>query len=123
MDRMLEFRKAREEDADLIAWCVLRALGIEQDPDEIILGICRDSDTLYSWKNTMVATVGGEDIGCLVSYPGESYAQARRRTIEIIGEDCWLNAPGTPMETCDGEYYLDSPGLSFPASAVTATAP
>ena len=111
---MVSISTARVEDAPFIAKVVLAAMGLgEMDTDEVqdpaLVAICKMEDTLYSYRNSLIAKIDGENAGCLVAYPGEIYAECRRRTFALIGQlrGKELEA-GTQMETFPGEYYLDS---------------
>lgn len=105
-------RQAERTEAAFVAKCVLAAVNlydfkndsIEKDTAEYVCG--RD-DTLYSWRNTRIATIGGEPVGCMVSYPGETYAAAREITFGIF-KDAGREMTGTEFETGPGEWYLDS---------------
>lgn len=110
----MDIRKAKEGEAALIARCVIEAMHIRMTPEteslrETMERICAMPDTLYSWRNTLVATVGGAFAGSITSYPGSIYKETRERTFSIAAE-----MPGTPRsgemddETRPGEYYLDS---------------
>lgn len=105
-------RQAESTDAPFVAKCVLAAVNlydfktdsIEKDVAEYVCG--RD-DTLYSWRNARIATIAGEAVGCMVSYPGDIYAAAREITFGIF-KDAGREMTNTEIETGPGEWYLDS---------------
>lgn len=110
-------RPATENDAPIIARCVLAAMEIV-DIDTIVpsemhtavknLEVATlDDARLYSCKNSLIADVNGDAVGCLISYCGDDYATLRKRTFDILYEESGLDLRNNPMETGPGEYYLD----------------
>lgn len=107
-------RDGRVEDSSFIAECVLASVDKfefgEEHPSEYIgfEAACSMTDTLYSYRNAIIAESGGRPVGCIISYPGDIYAGARAKTDAVVS-----NLTGDPidtcsdMETCPGEYYLD----------------
>lgn len=122
MDQKIVIRNAVPEDAPFIAECVLAAIGMydfKQKPEMLkdLEAVCASSDTLYSWKNTRMAVIqnpGCQDIknttvGCLISYPGEFYMEARDRTWQQgFAGGKKEDYSSAAMETGEGEYYLDT---------------
>lgn len=101
-------RNAAQEDISFVAECVLAAVGMYdfgQRPEEFekVLALCAMDDTLYSYRNAIIATLDSLPIGCLICYPGGGYAAARERTFAQIPVSA-----DSDMETGPGEYYLDS---------------
>lgn len=118
-DNRILIRDASAEDAPLIAWAVLSAIGHVEDSEEcrrllpVVTEICSLGNTLYSWKRTRVATVDGTAVGCLVSYDGALYDSLRPRTWAMFSSERGENLPqeviqANGIETRAGEYYLDS---------------
>lgn len=111
----VNLRNAEKEDSEFVAECVLAAMGMYDFTERseefgAVLALCSAYDTLYSYRNAIIATAGGVSIGCLVCYPGDGYASARKRTFSMIAfPDGGLNS--SDMETGPGEYYLDSLAL------------
>ncbi len=82
--------------------------------------ICRREDTLYSWRNTLVAVEDGADAGSestmsgskvagsLTSYDGARYLEMRELTFGLARERFGWVPPMMDDETCAGEWYLDS---------------
>lgn len=106
-------RDATFEHASFIGKCVLAAMDLydfsisaAENPDTI--AVCGRKDTLYSYKNSRLAMIEDVPVGCLVSYPGEIYEEARRLTFSLLpGVDKgMLEASGA--ETGPGEFYLDT---------------
>ncbi len=96
--------------------------------------ICRREDTLYSWRNTLVAVADGGDgevaagvgpavddgvelkvtsggsmvVGSLTSYDGAEYLAMRELTFALAREKFGWEPPLMDDETCAGEWYMDS---------------
>ena len=123
----VEIRRAYPEDAPFIAESVLAAMGYDRD-SSISLGtgenhsvtksheevkraleeIAARPDTLYSYRNSRIATYGGEVAGVIVGYDGAAYREMAELTFGLIAGRLG-SAPFNPgEETCGGEYYLDS---------------
>ena len=108
---------ATEHDAPIIARCVLAAMEIvnidANVPSEMLAAVKNlevatlDDARLYSCRNSIIAEIAGEAVGCLISYSGDRYAAMRKRTFDILYEESGLDLRGNPMETGVGEYYLD----------------
>ena len=123
----VEIRRAYPEDAPFIAESVLAAMGYDRD-SAISLGtgenhsvsksheevkraledIAARPDTLYSYRNSRIATYGGEVAGVIVGYDGAAYREMAELTFGLIAGKLGT-APFNPgEETGEGEYYLDS---------------
>lgn len=108
-------RQATEKDAIIVAKCVLAAMEIldfdasiptnMEKPFINLKEATLDNSRLYSCKNSLIADVNGNAVGCLISYCGDDYATLRKRTFDILYEESGLDLRNNPMET--GEYYLD----------------
>lgn len=102
-------RPARADDARFIAENVFRALLIDNPSDsqmDVLESICRREDTLYSWRNTMIAMRDGRRAGILVSYDGARYRSMRDITFPIfLGDE---DFSGMDDECRAGEMYCDS---------------
>ncbi len=121
----VELRKARPSDASFIADVVLAAMGYDIFNPEVLssgdtpfgtlsavhnalVKVCSKEDTLYSWKNTCIATYCGKVAGALVSYDGAGYGEAADRTFSLMARLMNTEKPTPGEETGPGEYYLDS---------------
>ena len=121
----VEFRKGRASDAPFIADAVLAAMGydifnpsLSVDAEtsfgpisavrDALIKVCSKEDTLYSWKNTTVATFCGKTAGAIVSYDGGSYKETAERTFALMAKLLNTGKPEPGSETGEGEYYLDS---------------
>ena len=114
-------RPATENDAPIIARCVLAAMDIididANIPTEMLAAVKNlevatlDDARLYSCRNSLIAEIAGEAVGCIISYSGDRYAAMRKRTFDILYEESGLDLRGNPMETGIGEYYLDCMAL------------
>lgn len=106
-------RDALQDHATFVSKCVLAAMDLYGfGPGEAVnpntVAVCNREDTLYSYKNSRLAMAGDVPVGCLVSYPGEIYREARALTFSLIPEvDRDLLEASAP-ETGPGEYYLDT---------------
>lgn len=112
-------KDATRDDTQFIAWAVLSAIGHEEGTEEfqkllpVVTDICSMDNTLYSWRRTRVAVVGGTVVGCLVSYDGAEYDTLRPLTWSLFGQGYDGELPeeviaANGIETKAGEYYLDS---------------
>lgn len=121
----VELRKGRASDAPFIADAVLAAMGYDIFNPELpadagtsfgpisavrdaLIKVCSKEDTLYSWKNTTVATFCGKTAGAIVSYDGGSYKETAERTFALMAKLLNTEKPEPGSETGEGEYYLDS---------------
>lgn len=121
----VELRKGRASDAPFIADAVLAAMGydifnpsLSADAEtsfgpisavrDALIKVCSKEDTLYSWKNTTIATFCGKTAGAIVSYDGGSYKETAERTFALMAKLLNTEKPEPGSETGEGEYYLDS---------------
>lgn len=107
----IKIRKATKADARFIAENVLRALHIEESDNEHIeylAGICGREDTLYSWKNAVIALYDGVPAGLMIAYDGARYRRMRDLTFPMIRRYVGDDYPLMDDEACAGEFYLDS---------------
>ena len=111
------FRDAVRDDALFIARCILAAVGefdfSDMDRDsvqqQIIMEDCSMDRSLYSYTHTRIAECDGKPVGCLLSYPGEEYAELRKATWDRIDRATGRSYSSiSDTETGAGEYYLDS---------------
>ena len=111
-------RKARVEDAEIIARAVEMAIDNEEavrdycgdDYLAVLQEIARRKATQYSWTQALVAEVDGVAAGAVVGYDGAQLAKLREGTFEVLME-CIGRIPRIDDETEAGEYYLDSVGV------------
>ncbi len=113
----ITIRQATEKDATIVAKCVLAAMEIldidasistnMEKPFKNLKEATLDTTRLYSCKNSLIADVNGDAVGCLISYCGDDYATLRKRTFDILYEESGLDLRNNPMETGPAEYYLD----------------
>ena len=114
----ITIRPATEADAALIAQVVAMAIGDEEGVRhycgehylDVLADIASQSDTQYSWQQTLVAEVDGEAVGAVVGYDGGELSRLREGTYGVIRKTI---AEAQPIidETEAGEYYLDSVGV------------
>ena len=115
---IVQLRDATLDDAPFIARVVLAGIDmLDIDavlPDEQraifehLIEICCMDDTLYSYCNTRIAEVDGKPVGALVAYDGACYAKMREKTFGLVQQTSGMDLSRNAMETCPGEYYLDS---------------
>jgi len=111
MRHMTTLRKATPADARFIAENVLRALHIEDSDEEhlkLLTDICGREDTLYSWKNAVIALYDDIPAGLMVAYDGAHYRQMRDVTFPLIMHYVGDNYTEQDDEARAGEFYLDS---------------
>ncbi len=122
--KIMIIRKATPADAAAIARNILAAMDFDAfaeplpaDLQPLLAGltdICAREDTLYSWRNTLVAEddglVTGDALvaGSLTSYDGGKYLEMRDLTFALIRESSGWTPPLMDDETRPGEWYLDS---------------
>lgn len=105
----ITIKKATQEDAPFIAWTVLTALDMNTENLNKTIESCRDSKSLYSWKNSIIAYNNQHPIGCIISYPGDNYKEMREYTWHRLwGKKHCDKIENIPLETKKGEYYIDS---------------
>lgn len=111
MKEYITLRKALPTDALFIAQNVLRALHIEEtNPEHInhLAMISSRQDTLYSWRNAVIALYDGIPAGLMVAYDGSRYRQMRDITFPMIRMYVGDHYQQMDDETGPGEFYLDS---------------
>ena len=112
MNHTVSFRNALPEDAVFISRGFHTAMLYEDTPESQILTfaekICRREDTLYSWRNTILAVVDGNPVGMITSYEGSRYHEMRVLTLQLVKEHLGIEFPDMEDEASVGEYYLDS---------------
>lgn len=112
---MITLRKATPTDAEFLSTIVIMALGEDYasclnnaQQMQSTVSVCRQEDTLYSWRNAWIAERDGELAGAIIGYDGERYSQMRQATFsrlqDVISEDVMQ----MQEETQAGEFYLDS---------------
>lgn len=121
---VITVRNARKEDASDVAWLIMMAWPVEEflamdeslteeSLHERIQSYVEADDTLYSYRNTIVAVCGDRICGAINGYDGARYEDLKRP----ITEDFSVRYPNAQNdfslvhETEAGEYYLDSIGV------------
>lgn len=116
---------ATKEDAHLIAWAIMEAVGegivdslaggkTREDVESIFTNLAMRTDSQYSYLNTRIAvTAEGMKAGVCISYNGEDLRRLRRSFFEeanrVLGWNMTEEEIETvPGETCGEEFYLDS---------------
>lgn len=107
----ISIRPARQEDAEFIARNVMRGMGIDE-PHPVLLKalteVCGMDDTLYSYRNTRIATIEDIPVGSLTAYDGGIYEQTSKRTFSRVAQMTGQVIGNPGKETKAGEFYLDS---------------
>lgn len=109
--KLLRLRAATPEDAPFIAWAIAAALHKEESDDglhSLFCEICQREDTLYSWRNTIIADYEGKAIGALTCYDGARYRNLRDITFPLFSGTVNYELSQMEMETSAGEFYIDS---------------
>lgn len=107
-------RNADSADITLVANVVCMALG-EELAEKLCGGlgislmeqVVASKDTVYSYKNTLVAELKGQTVGALVGYDGAKMWELRKPTFEMI-QKATGETPELEEETSPGEFYIDS---------------
>lgn len=113
----MRIRQATIEDAPFIAESLMSAVGIDEPTEELMRSVrvlCQRDDTLYSWRNTLIAEVDGKCAGSITSYKGCDYERMRSVTFDYVLQTTGQDFHGMDMETLTGEYYLDSLAVRQP---------
>ena len=118
VDPIVQLRDATMDDAPFIGRVVLAGIDMldidEKLSDEQraiyehLMDICRMDDTLYSYRNTIIAEVDGNRVGALVAYDGARYAALRAKTFGLVQQTSGMDLSRNAMEAGPGEFYLDS---------------
>lgn len=127
MKNMKEYKviDATPEDAPLIAWAVMEAVGngiigelakesSREAVQSVFTSLASKENTQYSYLNTkIVTTPEGEKAGVCVSYSGGDIRRLRRAFFEEANRTLGWNLTSEeietlPCETCEEEFYLDS---------------
>lgn len=105
----ITIRDARKEDVGIVAWTVLMALDMDTDEMEKFIKSCSEDDSIYSWRNAIVATIDGTPVGCLIAYEGSRYKELRDKSWLQLWDDMDPEYLKTiEDEAVEGEFYLDS---------------
>ena len=64
-------KNATKKDAESVAWVIFAALDEYGRASEKMLGVCSESDTLYSYDKMRLVYVDGKIAGGLLSYEGK----------------------------------------------------
>lgn len=113
VDIRMFIRDASREDLPLVSKTVMAAAHMNDFPavsgyDDEFVAICSRTDTLYSFKHARIMTVDGVAVGCMISYPGDIYAKARKVTFGMFSDVPEQMLEETGTEAFPGEWYLDS---------------
>lgn len=108
-------RPATVCDAPFIAAVVAMAIADEdalhaycgKDYISVLAEVASLEDSQYSYRNALVAEVGGRLAGAVVGYDGAALHALRSNTLAVV-EKRTGHLPHIVDETGEGEYYLDS---------------
>lgn len=117
-------RPASRADAPAVARLLMMAWPIESflamSPGmtedmlaEIITGYVEAEDTLYSYRNNIVAVTDGKIAGTVCGYDGAMYEALKRPVLEDFRDRFPSDRQsfGNVTETEAGEFYIDSAGV------------
>ena len=91
-------RPAKIEDASFVGESVNKSIDDKGNLKELIR-LAKTKDTLYDFRNALIAEVEGRTVGCIIAYEGGLYWYKFHKT--------WTNIPFEP-QTISGEYHIDS---------------
>lgn len=122
MYKKVIYRNARKEEAKEIACYLLSAWPVEaflEMSDDLTVEGLRDmvaeyveaEDTIYSYRNTIVAEVEGRLAGAITGYDGSRFEEMKRPVIEDLEKRFGEVPYASVRETAPGEFYLDSIGV------------
>ena len=111
-------REATPADSAIIAKVIAMAIGDDyavrdycgEDYHAVLTEMALREDTQYSWRQSLVAEVGGVAVGAVVGYDGAQLQRLREGTFAVL-YDRLGRVPNIVDETEAGEYYLDSVGV------------
>ena len=114
----LVIRRARRDvgDAAHVVRCLLMGIGVWNDePTEDNVRDMAEAermfmmdDTLYSYRNTLIAEVDGELAGAMIAYDGGRSVDMRAKTFPHLSFFRGQNMDSITPETGEGEYYFDT---------------
>ncbi len=108
----ITIRPATEDDAEIIARAFLVAMWTPEQRMQQMLPFCSTlahrTDTLYSWRNAVVAQVNGEDAGVLIGYDGAHYDDMMAVTFTAVRDNMGIDHTAMNHEATTGEWYLDT---------------
>ena len=120
---MIRVRKATIEDVAYIAEGIYHAFLLEDEAlynqwIRTLKEVCAQEDTHYSYTNTFIAEVDGEQAGMMIAVNGEHYREQRDRMypqlkglFDIAFGEGWDDMED---EAKAGEFYIDSLAVSLP---------
>ena len=120
---MINIRKATIDDVAYIAEGIYHAFLLEDKAlynqwIRTLKEVCTQEDTHYSYTNTFIAEVDGEQAGMMIAVDGEHYREQRDRMypqlkglFDIAFGEGWDDMED---EAKAGEFYIDSLAVSLP---------
>lgn len=113
-------REAHPSDAPAIARLIVTAMTAEccayfhgeghttEEFQDCIADLCRQEETQYSYRNTLIAEEGGQVAGAAVSYDGALLRHLRQAFLNAMLRRFGRDFSDITDETQAGELYLDS---------------
>ena len=102
-------RKAQPEDAGFIALVVAMALGGNEE--HWLYGVFKElagrGHSQYSYRNVLIAHMGGKPVGAIVGYDGARLRELREPIFELVRQNTG-KVIEIEDETAAGEFYIDS---------------
>lgn len=116
-------RDARKEDSEAIAEYLVSAwpveVFLEMDANLTLCGLraiirtyVEAEDTIYSYRNTVVAVSDGTVVGAINGYSGDRFKELKRPVVEDLRKRFGDIPYASVEETGPGEFYLDSIGVN-----------
>lgn len=108
----IDIRRATTDDAELIAHVVCMAVGYDKSHPiyPVFYALAQSDMAQYSYRNTLVATIGGRAVGAIIGYDGALLKELREPIYPLLRQHLGY-VPDIEDETEAGEYYLDSLGI------------
>ena len=105
----ITIRKATLADAPFVGLAVLMALHYDETHPmyNIFVELAGREDSQYSYRNALIAEVGGEAVGAIVGYDGCRLHELREPLQRMVREQHGRELD-IEDETSAGEFYLDS---------------
>lgn len=102
-------RDATAGDAPFIAWAMTESIDDCKIYYRQILDACLSDDSIYSFRRTRIAEIGGRPIGCQVVMSGMDYKVHRKKTWLAIWNDILTDEliDKSPLEAEEDECFLN----------------
>ena len=105
----IKIRKAIPDDAEFIALVIAMALASDERHEfyYVFKELAGREISQYSYRNVLIAEIGGKPVGAIVGYDGARLQELRAPIYELIFKQTGA-VVDIEDETEAGEFYLDS---------------